>query len=60
MKEIRIVEFMIFNVRSAEREVEHLVNKGWMIVAAGGGGMLPSYCVILQRETAVIKEGKAS
>ena len=59
MKEIRIVDFMIFNVRSAERDVERLVNKGWQIVAAGGGGMLPSYCVILQRETEVVKEGKA-
>ena len=50
MKEIRIVDFMIFNARSAERDVERLVNKGWEVVAAGGGGMIPSYCVVLQRE----------
>ena len=58
MKEIRIVDFMIFNARSAERDVERLVNQGWQVVAAGGGGMIPSYCIVLQREIDEVKDGK--
>ena len=58
MKEIRIVDFMIFNARSAERDVERLVNQGWQVVAAGGGGMIPSYCIVLQRELDEVKDGK--
>ena len=32
--EIKIVDFMIFAKRRAERELTRLVNQGWRIVAA--------------------------
>ena len=47
--EIKIVDFMIFAKGRAERELTRLVNEGWRIVAAGGGGPLASYIVVLQR-----------
>ena len=47
--EIKIVDFLIFAKGRAERELTRLVNEGWRIVAAGGGGPLASYIVVLQR-----------
>jgi hypothetical protein len=47
--EVKIVDFMIFAKGRAERELTRLVNEGWRIVAAGGGGPLASYIVVLQR-----------
>ena len=47
--EVKIVDFMFFAKGRAERELTRLVNEGWRIVAAGGGGPLASYIVVLQR-----------
>ena len=47
--EVKIVDFMFFAKGRAERELTRLVNEGWRIVAAGGGGSLTSYMVVLQR-----------
>ena len=47
--EVKIVDFLIFAKGRAERELTRLVNEGWRIVAAGGGGSFPSYVVVLQR-----------
>ena len=47
--EVKIVEFSFLFRGRAERALTQLVNQGWRIVTAGGGGTLPSYIVILQR-----------
>jgi hypothetical protein len=47
--EVKIVEFSVFSRGKGERALTELVNQGWQIVAAGGGGSLPRYLVILQR-----------
>ena len=47
--EVKIVEFSGFSRGKGERALTELVNQGWRIVAAGGGGSFPSYIVILQR-----------
>jgi hypothetical protein len=47
--EVKIVEFSFVFRGRAERTLTQLVNQGWRIVTAGGGGTLPSYIVILQR-----------
>ncbi len=47
--EVKIIEFIFLFKRKAERELTQLVNQGWRIVAAGGGGSFPSYVVVLQR-----------
>lgn len=50
MIEVKIVEFSGFCKGKGERALEQLVNQGWRIVAAGGGGSLAFYIVILQRD----------
>ena len=48
--QVKIVHFSGFGVGKGERALEELVNRGWQIVSAGGGGSIPNYIVILQRE----------
>ena len=57
--EVKIVEFSILCRGKAERALTHLVNQGWQIVAAGGGGSFPSYIVVLQRGNEVHQGEKA-
>jgi hypothetical protein len=47
--EVKIVQFSLFFRGRAERTLTQLVNHGWQIVTAGGGGSFPNYIVILQR-----------
>lgn len=51
MTEGRIVEFGRLTARRAEATLNTLVNQGWRIVGAGGGGRVPFGFVVLQRET---------
>ena len=50
MIEVKLVEFSAFCRAKGERALEALVNRGWRIVTAGGGGTFPNYIVILQRD----------
>jgi hypothetical protein len=48
--EVKIVSYFLFlNKTRAERTLTQLVNEGWRIVAACGGGSWPTLWVILQR-----------
>ena len=47
--EVKIVTFNVFTKPRAERELEQLINAGWRVVAAGGGGTFQYLFVILQR-----------
>ena len=48
--QVKIVQFSSFSVGKGERTLEELVNRGWQIVSASGGGYFPNHIVILQRE----------
>ena len=48
--QVKIVQFSSFSVGKGERTLEELVNRGWQIVSASGGGSFPNHIVILQRE----------
>ena len=41
--------FNDFTKPRAERTLEQLIDAGWQVVAAGGGGTFPTLFVILQR-----------
>jgi len=49
---VKIIEFSFLNLKSTEKTLNELVNQGWQIVTAGGGGSIPSYIVVLQRTKA--------
>jgi hypothetical protein len=53
MIEVKIVDFSVFGKGRGEQALTQLVNQGWQIAAAGGGGSFPSYIVILQRASQV-------
>ena len=48
--EVKVLDFWVASKGRIERELEQLLDKGWRIAAAAGGGWLPWYMVILQRE----------
>ena len=47
--EVKIVEFSGISRGRGERILTQLVNQGWRIVAAGGGGFFTFPFVVLQR-----------
>ncbi len=53
MIEVKIVDFSAFCKDKGEAALTQLVNQGWRIVSAGGGGSLPWYIVVLQRQVGV-------
>jgi len=50
MMEVKIVDFSALCKDKGEAALTQLVNQGWRIVSAGGGGSLAWYIVVLQRE----------
>ncbi len=47
--DVKIVEFSGISRGGGERILTQLVNQGWRIVAAGGGGFFTFPFVVLQR-----------
>jgi len=50
MMEVKIVDFSALCKDKGEAALTQLVNHGWRIVSAGGGGTFAWYIVVLQRE----------
>jgi hypothetical protein len=55
MIEVKIVDFSGLWKGKGEAALTKLVNQGWRIVSAGGGGSLAWYIVVLQREVGVVQ-----
>jgi hypothetical protein len=53
MIEVKIVDFSALCKDKGEAALTQLVNQGWQIVSAGGGGSLAWYIVVLQRQVGV-------